>query len=89
MKLLPCPFCGEEGRIKILLDDCGVPRVNCGTCSTEGPFPGDFSRETATNLWNTRAEHEEGPIGTFIFEAGKNVVIELDRRDFFKGGPKE
>lgn len=49
----PCPFCGSEGDLLIVVTLWGAWRVKCRHCLTIGPR-GSNSREGAVAQWDRR-----------------------------------
>lgn len=56
IKLLPCPFCGEEARRYYGHTDCYG--ITCKKCSAK--IYGYANKASATRAWNTRTPIEKG-----------------------------
>ena len=58
IKLLPCPFCGEEARRYYGHTDCYG--ITCKKCSAK--IYGYANKASATRAWNTRTPTEKGGV---------------------------
>jgi Lar family restriction alleviation protein len=66
MRLMHCPFCGEEERLRPFAVQVGIAArycVTCDACGAQGP-PTDsvhreVSKQTAIDDWNDRLPHGE------------------------------
>lgn len=58
-RLLPCPFCGGEARLRKVIDNCFV---ECGKCWAHGPnvLGCEKTEEEAIEAWNRRATCTKG-----------------------------
>ena len=75
-KLLPCPFCGGEAEMSLLLGNYGV---TCNHCMG-AIFPGrGMTQEDAIDYWNTRKPIER------ILERMEELII--DNVDCYTGEP--
>lgn len=72
-ELKPCPFCGGEAKVSLILGNYGVACTKCQGSVLNIPYQ---TRNQAIKAWNKRAESEELKFTRqFIHEHGLEFAL--------------